>query len=219
MLPGGLPVSDFTDSPYESKPDPEGPQKSGSGLKIVLWILGIGGGLLVLGCGGCIIGTIIFARNAASTDPAEIREMAQSVTEIEPPDGYEPIMAMDMYVFKMCVFGQEGNQDGRMLMLMSFKEGMANDAEMERQMNQSMQQQGHNLQVIESERRPYTIRGKEVQVQIAKVKTEDGKELRQVIATFTGKNGGPAVLMMLMPEEEWNNGGEQEFEKMLDSMK
>jgi hypothetical protein len=213
-------VSDFPESPYEAQPSPEEPKKSGSGLKIFLWIIGIGGGLLLLACGGCIIGSIIFARSAMTTDPPKVREMAQSITEIEPPAGYDPVMGMNAYVFKMVVFGEEGQESGRMLVLMSFQADMGDQADMERQMNQSLQQQGQQqLEQIESETRPYTIRGEEVQVRIARVKTEDGVELRQATAVFTSKEGGPAMLMLMMPEEEWSNGGEEEFEAMLQSMK
>ena len=211
-------MSHFPDAPYQSNPDPE-PQKSGGGLKIVLWILGIGGVLLGLGCGGCIVGSIFFVRSAVSNDPADVRETAQGITDLDPPNGYEPMFSANMFGVKVAGFGEEGQE--RILMLMSFPASMADEAEMRRQMDQSLQQQGgqNNLEEIESETRPYTICGEESQVRIAKARTPEGAEMRQITAIFKGKGGSAAMLLLMMSEEEWNNGGEQEFEKMLQSMK
>ena len=212
-------MSDFPESPYESQPSPEEPKKSGSGLKIFLWIVGIGGGLLLLACGGCVIGSVVFFRNAISDDPATIRETAQAITEINPPSGYEPLFSANMFGVKVVGYGQQDQANPRMLMLMSFPENMADEQQMRQQMNQSLQQQGQqDLREIESETRPYTIRGEECQVRIAKAEAENGNEVRQITAIFRGK-AGPAMLMLLMPEEDWVNGGEEEFEKMLESMK
>lgn len=209
-------MSDFPESPYQSQPSSEEPKKSGGGLKIFLWIVGIGGGLLLLACAGCVIGSIVFVRNTVSQDPAVVKKTADEITEITPPSGYEPMFAFNVVV-KMAAFGQEDRESPRILMLMAFPSNMADE---QQQMSQSLQQQGgqHDLQEIESETRTYTIRGEECQVRIAKAKAENGLEVRQITAIFQGKEG-PAMLMLIMPEKDWINGGEQEFEKMLESMK
>jgi hypothetical protein len=121
---------------------------------------------------------------------------------------------------KMAAFGQQDQEKPRMLMLMAFPAGMADEQQMRQQMNQSLQQQGReqNFREIDFETRTYTIRGQECQVRIAKAEAENGTEVRQVTAVFQGKEG-PAMLMLLMPEEDWADGGEAEFEQMLESMK
>jgi len=161
----------------------------------------------------------VFFKNTVSQDPVVVQKTADEITEITPPSGYDPLFSFNM-VMKMAAFGQEDQETPRILMLMAFPAGSANEQQMRQQMNQSLQQQGgqHNLEEIESETRTYTIRGEECQVQVAKAKGQNGIEVRQITAVFQGKEG-PAMLMLIMPEEEWSSGGEQEFEKMLESMK
>ncbi len=205
---------------YSDSPN-QGPKKS-SGVRVLLWVLGIGGGLMVLMCGGCLVGSYFLFKDVASTDPAVVNNTAQSITDIDPPSGYDPMFSMNMGV-KMAAFGGEPGESGQthMLMLMAFPAGMGDEGQMKQQMNQSLQQQGgnQNLQEIETETRVYTIRGEECNVQIAKVKNDDGAEFRKITTVFTAKDGNLAMLMLLMPEEEWASGGEEEFEKMIQSMK
>jgi len=197
------------------------PQKS-SGWKIVLLILGICAGVFVLACGGCLVGSIWLFKSSISEDPATVRQTAQSITEIDLPEGYEPLFSMNMFGLRMAGFGERTSGRGRVLMLMAFPSSMAADRQqMRQQMDQSLQQQTghHEFRQIESEQRTYTIRGEECQVQIAKVQTDDGSNMRQVTAIFTAKNNMPAMLMVMMPEEEWMEGGEASLEAMFASMK
>ena len=47
---------------------------------------------------------------------------------------------------------------------------------------------------------------------------DNDAEFRQITVIFKSKSGGPAMLMMVMPEGEWNDGGEEQFEQMMQSM-
>ena len=209
-------MSQFADQPDAYQPPP----KSNSGLKIFLWVVGILGGLIILSCGGCIIGSIVLFNNAVSEDPAQIKQVAQDITEIDVPDGYDPLFSFNMG-FTMVAFGQEGDQSGRVLMLMAFPEGMGDEQQMRQQMDQSLREQGkdHNLRQLNVETRTYTIRGEECSVQIMHAEMDDGSEVRQITAVFTAKDGRPAMLMLMMPEERWADGGEQEMEAMFESMR
>jgi len=197
------------------------PRKS-SGWKLALLILGICGGLCVLVCGGLLLGSIWFFRSSISEDPATVRQTARSITEIDVPEGYEPLFSMNMFGMRMAGFGEQTPGKGHVLMLMAFPSSMAADRQqMRRQMDQSLQQQGehHEFRLMESEQRTCTIRGEQCQVEIAKVQNNDGSEMRQVTGIFTAKNNMPAMLMVMMPEEEWADGGEAELEAMFASMK
>ena len=205
---------------FQEDPTPSPPQKSGSGLKWVLIILGVGGLLCVLACGGLMVGTVVLVRKTVSDDPATVRQIASEITEINVPDGYEPIMSMNI-VFKMAVFGNQNQQSPRALVLMKFPKNMGDEDEMRSEMQRSLDQQGgnqHNFSEMETETRTYTIRGEECAVTVTKMRAEDDTEVRQCTAVFAAKDGAPAMLMFMMPEEEWQDGGEADFETMLESM-
>ena len=54
------------------------PQKSGGGLKILLWVLGIVGGLVILTCGGCIVGSV----EVSLSSPAPLANWIPTVMRI-----------------------------------------------------------------------------------------------------------------------------------------
>jgi len=205
---------------FEMESEP--PVKKASGLKIVVIVLAIAGGVGVLACGGIVVGGFLILRNAANDDPASIRQTAQEISEIDVLEGFEPMFSMSLMGVNIAAFGEQGPGVPRMFMLMSFPAAIAaNEEQMRQQMDQSLQQHTgkQNLNQLESETRPHSIRGADCQVRIAKVEDDQGRQLRQVTAIFTAKSGSPAMLMLMMPEEEWNDGGEAKMEAMFASMK
>ena len=200
----------------------EPPPKKSSGMKTVIIVLAIVGGVGALACGGCMVGGFLLFRDAISDDPEKIGQVAQSISEIDIPVEYEPMFSMSVMGVKIAAFGEQGGGTARMIMLMSFPAAMgADEAQMRQQMDQSLQQQTGkgNLTQLESETRSYSIRGEDASVRIAKVEDDDGDQFRQVTTVFKSKDGSAAMLMVLMPEEEWNDGGEAKLETMLQSMK
>lgn len=193
-------------------------KKSGCSTTM-LWIFAIVGGLGVLGVVVCCGGGYLLFRNAFSEDPATIRQVTESITEIELPERYPPLFSMKIPIFgvKMVAYGKQGS-NGPMVMMMAFPKSMAgNEEKMRQQMKQQMQQQGqqHNVRVEgEAEEETYTIRGQERRVAINRGVTEDGMKVVQVQTTFTAKEEAPAFFMMIVPEETWD---EEELEGILES--
>jgi hypothetical protein len=186
----------------------------------VLWILAIVGGLGVLAVVVCCGGGYLLIRNAFSDDPATIRQVTETITEIELPERFPPLFSMKVPFFgvKMVAYGQRQGSGGPMLMIMSFPQSMAgNEEQMHEQMQQQMQKQGHQQKIRlegESEEETYTIRGQKRTVAINHGVAEDGTKVVEVQTTFTAKGGAPAFFMMIVPEETWD---EAELKAILDS--
>ena len=71
----------------------EKPPKKSSGMKTVIIVLAIVGGVGVLACGGCMVGSVLLFRNAVSDDPVTVRETAQGISEIDVPQEFEPMFS------------------------------------------------------------------------------------------------------------------------------
>jgi hypothetical protein len=198
------------------------PQKNSSGLKIFLWIIAIVGGLGLLTCGGCVAIGVWFAKDAMVTDPAKVAELADTITTITPPAGYQPQMGMNIkwVGMRMVIYSGEEGDEQRMMMLMALPASAGGGEEqMRQQMDTQMKQQGKgkDLEISDREERSYLICGKETPVTVAKGTDNQGQEFRQITAVFEAKDGSPAMFMMMMPEEEWSSGGEAAMEATLAS--
>ena len=195
--------------------------KSSSPLKVILWAVGIIGGLAILACcGGGFLLFRTFARGI-SQDPAVVRQVAAEITDIEPPESLPPAFSFQLFGMKMVSFGDPSKKgSGPMLMLMEFPASMGgNTQQMKQQMDQGLQQQGQkdqSIQIQESETKTYTIRGQEQSVVINKGTTDSGDKVVQVMATFSSKSGNPTMLMYFTPEDQWS---EEEFQTIVNSMK
>ena len=73
----------------------------------------------------------------------------------------------------------------------------------------------NDIEVGEKEERTYTIRGNEQAVLIQHGKTDNGRKVVVVLAPFLGRDDKPAMLMLLSPEDEWD---ESELESIIASM-
>jgi hypothetical protein len=204
----------------KSNPENEGMSSS---TKVVLIILGAGGVLALVCCGGIIWFGKSMAdkvQNAMSSDPARIREVTASVIDITVPDVYAPKMAMDFGMMgmqmKMCAYSRAGDAGGVFIMEMTAPPS-ANKDQMKQQFQQSLRQQGQNQDVtIEStETRTFTINGEECAFEFIKGKnTQNNQDMRQVMGVIPGKSGA-AFLMVFETEENWD---EAAIVQMIESM-
>jgi hypothetical protein len=195
---------------------PTGKSSTVKVLLIVLAVLVIGA---LLCCGGiAIFGW--FARPIQTTDnPAEVTAKTAEIADIELPDGFEPAMAIDMnlYVMRMQMAFYEATGGGVLMIAQAQGEG-ANEAQMEQQLRQSMQQQnlGEQLTVKESETKSITVGDREVDFMFSTAtNNEDNSEWRQVSGAFPGKNG-TAFLILQQPASSFD---EEEVTGMLESIK
>jgi hypothetical protein len=193
--------------------------RSSSALKIVLWIVGIGALVFILICGGVVFVGYRFVSKNVSRDPATIREVSASITEIQVQERFPPVFSLSMFGMKMVAYGGNNQDAGSFLMMMEFPSGVQSDPEqMKQQMDQNRRQQagGSQIHIEETAEKTYTIRGKESKVAISKGSTQEGKKIVQVTAPFQSKQGNMAMLMLMVPEQQWD---EDELAALLESMR
>jgi hypothetical protein len=210
----------------EVAPPPPKPGMSG-GAKLLI-VLGIVLGILVLLCCGGLIGTAYyFSTKVISSDPAVVAAKTGEITQIEIPAGLKPQMSFDMKVpfsgqrmMLWTVYLDEATDST--LVLFAFGEGTAppNADQMQRQMDQSLRQQGMGQQekitIKETDKKQVEIRGQPVTFTISKgVGEKSGSPRIQVTGVFQGKTG-PAMLMFNADAEKYS---EEEIGKMLESIK
>lgn len=175
--------------------------------------LGIGGALVILCLGVCALGVILlprFTQNAIARDATSAKRIAANIADYTLPPGYAEAAGMDFLIYQMVIIAPSGGSgQGMSFILMGTRAGAANQEEMQRQMQQSFQQQfgraGSSMQVVGQKH--VTIRGQDVVMTIAE---NDASHLRQAIGAFNGKNG--TVMVMVMGDSPgWNDEVMQSF--------
>lgn len=170
--------------------------------------------LAVICLGLCGAGVLLLPRLAGSVvsqQPADARRIAADIADYTLPPGYSEVMGMNMLVYKMVAIApQDMSRDGMIFMLMGTNAGGASHEEMERQMQQSFQQQfgrsGSQMQVVGQER--VTIRDQAVTMTIAE--NDDSPKMRQAVGTFEGKNG-LVIVMVTGAADGWDNALMRDF--------
>lgn len=173
--------------------------------KIILIVVGA---LVIICLGLCGIGYFALNRlgnQLASNDPANAQHVAQQIADYTLPPGYRELMGIDLFVYKMAVIAPQVERDGMVFMLLGTNVAGVDQAQMERQMQQSFQQQygkaGSTMQVVGQEN--VTIRGQDVTLTISESVGQDSR-LRQALGTFEGKNG--LVIVMVMGDaDNWDD--------------
>jgi hypothetical protein len=140
------------------------------------------------------------------TDPTQAAAVAGDIATWDVPPGYEQV-GMDFFGFNM-VFLEEQNSPagGQLIMIMQFpRESNIDEEQMEQQMNRAMgsqfNRQGLDLKLVDQT--TATIRDEEVTLNIREGSDSEGNQLRQMTGVFTG-NGGPALLMVIAPQDRWD---------------
>lgn len=172
--------------------------------KIALIVVGT---LVVICLGVCGAGFFFFQQfGQQAVNPDNAHRIGTEIADYTLPVGYVEQGGMDLLVYKMVfITAQGGNSsDSMVIMLMNTNAGSANRDELERQMQQSFQQQfnssGGTTHVVGTEQ--VTIRGQETTLTIAE--TDASRPLKQVVGTFDGKNG-LVILMVMGDKGNWND--------------
>lgn len=207
-------------------PGQQTPAKSGSRF----WLfMGLGcGGLLLLCCGGGVIGTVLIGKSAMqmTSDPAAVQQKASQIADFEVPDGFGPDTAMTIAVpfsgqtIMTMVSYKPTDKDG-----MIFLTGVgtiaagANRDQIRQDVEQRMNQQGmgaKKLDVNESRDLELEIRGKPATFRIQKAHDPQTKQdYVQFDGVFEGKEGA-AVLIGQVKAEDFS---EDDAENLLRSIK
>jgi len=222
-------------NPYDS-PENFRPGMS-TGTKVLLG-LGIGCGVLVLlCCGGMMVGGYFFGRSmqeAISEDPQQIAAVATSIVEIEIPEPLAPVFSMDFTIpftnqkaMAMVVYAHKRdggtpkgeNPDSVLVMFQmseSFGDRGALKAQFEAQMQQSGRKEWEEVQIENEELIEHEVNGGPAQFSFGKGKRDkDNREVWQASGAFDGK-GGPAMLFMQLDAETFT---EEQARGVIDSMR
>jgi hypothetical protein len=188
---------------------PAQPAKGGGGLKILLIILGVVGGLALLACCGGVIGFGVWAGSAESRDPTEIRERTSAIVDVSLPGEFTPVASMSMMGMDIVAYsgpqadsGLELSQTGGM--------SAANDPEQMR-FTFHATWEGENLPVpggIQPDHSTHAthqvnVRGNLEPFEFVRGTSSDGTQMWEVTGRFQGK-GGRATLVLCVPTSEWD---------------
>ncbi len=215
-------------SPYHAPSDQAGAPQKGGGSKLLLGI-GIGCGLVLLLCCGGGVALFLIGKSAVQieTTPAQVSTVAQGITDMDVPAGFEPKMSMSMKVpfankkIMTMAFYTGPNEKG-MIMVADFGQEMAgnNPEQMKLQIEQSLrqQQQGEGAQNLQMEGEAkevkISVRGQESTFTIQKGKAPNEEEFLQIEGTFLGKDG-PGVLIGQFPASDFSEEDAEAFVKSI----
>lgn len=194
-----------------------------TGIKVVIVLVCVFGGLFVLCCGVGIYFMPNFDQSVTES-PEEVTAITQDIVDIEiPEEHFLPQMGMDldMVFMQMKMAAYTSKEGDGMLMIMEMKVAGSTPEEQEAQMREQMRSQNFGEKDLivnedEIETRTFTIQGKEIEFRFAKAKDpETGTAYRQVSGVFPGK-GGTAFLMLQIEEEGYD---EDVIVKIIESIK
>jgi hypothetical protein len=194
------------------------PRKSNTAkiLLIVLAVVVVGA---VLCCGGAALFVYKQRPIQTTTNPAEIKNKTAAIADIDIPENFRPLMAMDMnmIVMTMQITAYEGQGNEKLMIAQVQAPQGADQAQMQQQLRQSMQQQnmGEPLTVKNSESKSVSIDGQDVDFLFSTAtNTRDNSEWRQVTGAFPGKNG-TAFLSLQEPADSYDEEAVMEMLKSI----
>jgi hypothetical protein len=211
-------MSHPSSDPWQQPPRTE---KGWSGLLIGCLI--VGGVLLVLCCGA---GGYMFysMQPTVVQQPAEVRQMADEIAELEVPEGLQPAHGFKMKMFfvmsmKGVVYEAKPDAKQGMMVMMEIDAHIqgVDQNQMRQAMSQQVGQADKNISIKKSVTREFTIRGETCQFTFSEaVNTETDEAVRVVNGTFPSHASGVVMLWMVVPAEKYD---EAEIEKMIKSIK
>lgn len=181
--------------------------------------LGVAGGVILLCLCGCVLSVVFFQmagrffEQALVMDPAEAAEIGGSIADYDLPPGYSEQFGMDFFGFSLVAIMSGQQPEDGIIMMMQFPQFANMDqAEMERQMQDAVQQQmdTRDMQLEPVDQVTKVIRDQEVTLTISEGTDSEGNDIRQLTGVFQGK-GGPTVLMILGSIQTWDQAAIDSF--------
>jgi hypothetical protein len=181
----------------------------------------IGSVLLVCICGASVlfatglwsVGNIVrWADTNTSENPQEVVRFGSEIADFDVPEGFGS--PYGMHFGEITSVGYASQSKNTHILLTQFPEGThVNVEEMLKLINQYSIDPDNawvDAQTTLIEEKPVTIRGQETTLSISEGTSSDGTTYRSAVATFQGK-GGPSMLMVAGPIEEWDIEMVEEF--------
>ncbi|HJR80054.1 MAG TPA: hypothetical protein VJ821_08275 [Anaerolineales bacterium] len=189
-----------------------------------IW-LGLGAAALFCLCAVAVAALVFMRigqqfRKGMKTDPQGASEAAHAIADYELPEGYQERIAMDFFAYSMVVIGPDTSNTpssaGKPMIMLAQFQVATDQQQMREQMRRSFEQQsgrrGLKMEVVDVKQ--MTIRGEKVDVTTFEGTDENGFVMRQVIATFPGKDG-TAILMIMGAAQTWDK---EEIDQFIESI-
>jgi hypothetical protein len=156
---------------------------------------------LVLATAGC--GMISTGESAA--------ERATQIAEFDVPEGFSPIVGMDLAGVTMVGYNS-ADEDSHIFLIQAAESAAMDQEQLEASLQQAMASSDQTVTTTTVEEVPLTIRGEEVTATIGTGTSRggEGPTMRVLTVPFTG-NGGPALLLYQAPDAEWDQAAVDAF--------
>ena len=162
--------------------------------------------MLIICCCG-LIGVTLFFKESVALDPKEAASVASQISDFEVPAGYRLRNTITLLMTTSAFIADKRGQNAIWLAQVSLGNGVAPDDYLRRSVSAG-KYKDVTWEVVET--KPVTIRGEETTLTVYSGTGANNQKYHAWAAGFNGK-GGKAVLIILEPEEDWNEDAMQTF--------
>lgn len=162
--------------------------------------------MLVICC--CTLaGLTLLAKQSVATDPKEAASVASQISDFELPAGYRIRNTISVLMTTSAFIADQHGQNAIWLAQVSLGDGVPPD----RYLRQSVSAGRYKDVTWEvAETKPITIRGEATTLTVYSGTDSNKQKYHAWAAGFNGK-GGRAVLVIVEPEDDWNEDAMQAF--------
>jgi hypothetical protein len=158
-------------------------------------------------CCCTLIGSTLLVKESVALDPKEAASVASQISDFEVPAGYRIRNTISVLMTTTAFIADKHEQNAIWLAQVSMGNGVAPDNYL-RQSVSSGRYKDVTWEVVET--KPITIRGEETTLTVYSGTGPNNQKYHAWAAGFNGK-GGKAILVILEPEEDWDEDAMQAF--------
>ncbi len=162
--------------------------------------------MLVLCC-CALIGVTLSVKQSVATDPKEAASVANQISDFEIPAGYRIHNTIALLMTTTAFIADKHGQNAIWLAQVSMGNGVDPDSYLLHSISVG-KYKDVTWEVVET--KPVTIRGEDTTLTVYSGTGPNNQKYHAWTASFTGK-GGKAVLVILEPEEDWDEAAMQAF--------
>lgn len=187
--------------------------------KNVKIVLGIVAGILLVCCVSTIILAMFlpkwandFAENSLITDPAQVDSSANNMLDLTFPASFSERMGMQILGIS-TVFASTADSASTIILMQFPPEMDENSEEMQQQLETAFNQQRgrDNISWEQVGDQTVTINGQPSTLIIYEGTNEAGEAVRQMLGTFTSKDGNTGMMMLYGSSDDWETDGLESF--------
>lgn len=141
----------------------------------------------------------------SSEDPEDVAKIAAEIADFAPPEGYGSEFGMHFADFTSV--GYRSQSGDSHIFLTQFPQGSSlNVDDMMRTMAGGgiLDTPWYGAKMTTTEQKPVTVRGQDALLSIGEGQSSEGEDFYIATLDFQGKGGGPALLIIAGPADEWD---------------